>query len=120
MIGGMVSSNAAVSDGFAITLNSGDTVRPGCYKLPETQGLEAAYALQDIAEGTVMGTTVFEARWNHKIPDGTGGQFTVSIGSITKARISGTFYGKLYLIGGTRSVKIRNGSFSLPFSYLTD
>jgi hypothetical protein len=118
-IGGMIGSNNSVSDGLEITLNSQDSISTGSYQLPRIRGLAATYALQNISEGTVMGTTLYEASPDHRSHPVIADQFSLTIVAITQTRISGIFKGYLHLIRGTQTLKVENGSFSLSFTQAT-
>lgn len=117
-IGGMIGDNDAVSDGLEITLQSLDTISSGSYKSSLIQGLTARYALQNISEGIVMGTTLYEVV--QKNPEAGSEIFKLNVAAINETRVNGTFSGYLQFAGGTDIIKIKDGSFSLPVNQTTN
>jgi hypothetical protein len=72
--------------------------------------LAGKYYIQNIQDGKIVGTTIFNGG------DLDGSSFTLTITSLTKWGVKGTFSGKLKLLGGEEYVTVTEGKFSAPYN----
>lgn len=72
--------------------------------------LAGKYYIQEMKDGKSVGTTIFNGG------DLDGSNFRLTITSLTKWGVKGTFSGKLQLLGGDEYVTITEGKFSAPYN----
>ena len=72
--------------------------------------LAGKYYIQNMKDGKIVGTSIY----NGGDLDGSG--FTLTITSLTKWGVKGTFSGKLKLLGGEEYLTVTEGKFSAPYN----
>ncbi|MCJ8209768.1 hypothetical protein MUY27_08605 [Mucilaginibacter sp. RS28] len=98
--------------GFGIDMQIDKGAREATYVSNSASGLllSGKYYIQNMKDGKIISTTVFNGG------DLDGSNFTMTITSLTKWGVKGTFSGKLRLLGGDESVTVTDGKFSAPYN----
>ncbi|MBB5441335.1 hypothetical protein HDC92_005043 [Pedobacter sp. AK017] len=89
-----------------------DTISSDSHKSPVMQSCTTRYAIQNISEGTVMSTILYEVM--QTTPKAGNAIFKLIVAAINETRVNGKFSGYHHFVAGTEIVKIKNGSFFLP------
>ncbi|MCX2584379.1 hypothetical protein [Pedobacter sp. MR22-3] len=98
--------------GFGIDMHIAEGAKEATYVANGASGpsLAGKYYIQEMKDGKFVGTTVFNGG------DLDGSNFTLTITSLTKWGVKGTFSGKLKLLGGDEIVTVTEGKFSAPYN----
>ncbi|WP_345949179.1 hypothetical protein ABDD95_20245 [Mucilaginibacter sp. PAMB04274] len=110
VIGGW--ENQDMNIGFGINMQIKEGAKEATYKADHTSDLLLAgkYYIDDMKDGKVVGTTIFNGG------DLEGSNFTLTITSLTKWGVKGTFSGKLKRLDGEDYVTVTEGKFSAPYN----
>ncbi|WP_244214202.1 hypothetical protein [Pedobacter alluvionis] len=98
--------------GFGIDLQLADGAKETTYTATGNTALalHGKYYIQNMKDGKIVGTTGY----NGGTSEGTF--FTLTITSLTKWGVKGTFSGKLKLVGGDGYADVTEGKFSAPYN----
>jgi hypothetical protein len=98
--------------GFGIDMYLKDGAKEATYTVNDASDLRLSgkYYIQNMKDGKIVSTTVY----NGGGVDGSN--FTLTITSLTKWGVKGTFSGKLRLLGGDDYVTVTEGKFSAPYN----
>ncbi|MFA6246582.1 MAG: hypothetical protein WC615_06555 [Mucilaginibacter sp.] len=98
--------------GFGIDMQLKEGAKETTYTSNGTGNLllSGKYYIQDMKDGKIVGTTVYNGG------DLDGSSFILTITSLTKWGVKGTFSGKLKLLGGDDYVTVTEGKFSAPYN----
>ena len=98
--------------GFGINMQIAEGAKEATYTSDGAGELLLAgkYYIQEMKDGKFAGTTIFNGG------DLEGSNFTLTITSLTKWGVKGTFTGKLRLVGGDEMVTVTEGKFSAPYN----
>ncbi|PAW95545.1 hypothetical protein CKK33_00770 [Mucilaginibacter sp. MD40] len=98
--------------GFGIDMQIDKGAKEGTYVSNSAPGLLLAgkYYIQQMKDGKIVGTTIFNGG------DLEGSSFTMTITSLTKWGVKGTFSGKLRLLAGDEYLTVTDGKFSAPYN----
>ncbi|RNL56497.1 hypothetical protein [Pedobacter jejuensis] len=72
--------------------------------------LDGDYFIQNMKDGKIISTTVYSGGRSSET------SFTLTITSLTKWGVKGTFSGKLKLSGGNTFINVTEGEFSAPYN----
>lgn len=98
--------------GFSINMHIAEGAKETTYVVNDDSDLLLAgkYYIQNMKDGKIVGTTIFNGG------DVDGSNFTLTITSLTKWGVKGTFSGKLRRLGGEDFVTVTDGKFSAPYN----
>jgi hypothetical protein len=98
--------------GFGIDMHLKEGAKETTYTANDASDLLLAgkYYIQNMKDGKIVGTTIYNGG------DLDGSSFTLTITSLTKWGVKGTFSGKLKLLGGEEYVTVTEGKFSAPYN----
>lgn len=113
VISGWEGADPATSPGFGISLVSPEGAVETTYEVAggEVPELEGKYFYQNYENGQNVGTTVYSGGRT----DGT--RFKLTITSLTKWGVKGTFSGLLRPSAGSELLQVTDGEFSAPYNY---
>ncbi|MCC8407827.1 hypothetical protein LJ707_02730 [Mucilaginibacter sp. UR6-1] len=98
--------------GFGINMQLAEGAKEATYYADGNSDLLLAgkYYIQNMKDGKIVGTTIYNGG------DLDGSNFTLTITSLTKWGVKGTFSGKLRLLGSDEVVTVTEGKFSAPYN----
>lgn len=98
--------------GFGIDMQIDKGAKEATYVSNSAPGLllSGKYYIQNMKDGKITGTTIFNGG------DVEGSSFTMTITSLTKWGVKGTFSGKLRLLAGNEYLTVTEGKFSAPYN----
>ena len=98
--------------GFGIDMHLKEGAKETTYTANDASDplLACKYYIQNMKDGKIVGTTIYNGG------DLDGSSFTLTITSLTKWGVKGTFSGKLKLLGGEEFVTVTEGKFSAPYN----
>lgn len=113
VISGWETQDTGKSPGFGIDLVLPEGAAETTYEVAggSVPELDAQYYYQNYSNGQHTGTTVYSGGRS----DGTS--FKLTITSLTKWGVKGTFSGVLRLSGGDEVLQVTDGAFSAPYNY---
>jgi hypothetical protein len=115
VVGGHLTSDP-LSDSYDFEIfHAPAVVTTGTYGVPGTPNLITRYAHQNMVNGKVTGTTIFNASTGSGGTTSNAGTYTLVVTYIDDKKVAGTFTGHLQLLGGSSFVDVTEGSFSVPF-----
>ena len=98
--------------GFGIDMHIAEGAKETTYGGNDASDLllSGKYYIQNMKDGKIVGTTIYNGG------SVTGSDFTLTITSLTKWGVKGTFSGRLRLVGGEDYVTVTDGKFSAPYN----
>ncbi|TWR26754.1 hypothetical protein FPZ42_06875 [Mucilaginibacter achroorhodeus] len=98
--------------GFGIDMQIDKGAKEGSYVSNSAARLllSGKYYIQQMKDGKILGTTIYNGG------DVDGSNFTMTITSLTKWGVKGTFSGKLRLLTGDEYLTVTDGKFSAPYN----
>ncbi len=98
--------------GFGIDMQIDKGAKEATYVSNSAAGLllSGKYYIQNMKDGKIVNTTIYNGG------DLDGSSFTMTITSLTKWGVKGTFSGKLRLLDGNEFITVTDGKFSAPYN----
>lgn len=98
--------------GFGINMQIAEGAKETTYVVNNASDLllSGKYYIQSMKDGKIVSTTIYNGGSVY------GSDFTLTITSLTKWGVKGTFSGKLKRLGGEDFVTVTEGKFSAPYN----